>query len=65
MQLTFEKRHFVQFLYRVSKIIQEMKKSLLKTVDEKEKFKSSFDWNKMTIQDEAVWKEIFKVINND
>ena len=29
MQLTFEKRHFVQFLYRVSKIIQEMKKSLL------------------------------------
>ena len=44
---------------------KKMKKSLLKTVDEKEKFKSSFDWNKMTIQDEAVWKEIFKVINND
>ena len=33
------------------------KKGLKK--DEKEKFVASFDWDKMTAQDEAVWNEIF------
>jgi hypothetical protein len=33
------------------------KKGLKK--DEKEKFVASFDWDKMTEQDEAVWNEIF------
>lgn len=30
----------------------------LKTPEEKEKFKNSFDWDKMTAQDEKVWKKI-------
>ena len=30
------------------------------TAEEKFIFKSSFDWEKMTIQDELVWEEIYK-----
>ena len=30
------------------------------TKEEKEKFVSSFDWDKMTVQDEAVWNKIFE-----
>ena len=30
----------------------------------KEKFKNSFDWNKMTEQDLSVWEEIIKVLKD-
>jgi hypothetical protein len=29
------------------------------TGEAKKAFVASFDWNQMTVQDEAVWKEIF------
>lgn len=35
----------------------------LKTDEDREKFVQSFDWNKMTEQDEAVWQEIFKTLD--
>ncbi len=31
----------------------------LKTAEEKEAFKNSFDWERMTAQDDAVWEKIF------
>ena len=42
-----------------------MKKNMLKNVEEKEQFKKSFDWNRMTMQDKFVWDEIFKVLDNE
>ncbi len=46
-----------------SLLTKKTKKKELETKEEKEKFKESFDWNKMTQQDEKVWKEIFKVLD--
>ncbi len=34
----------------------------LKTAEEKEKFKNSFDWDRMTKQDDSVWNEIFEFL---
>ena len=34
------------------------------TKEDKELFVASFDWNSMTLQDEAVWKEIFEHLDN-
>ncbi len=34
----------------------------LKTADEKEAFKNSFDWERMTKQDDAVWAKIFEFL---
>jgi len=42
-----------------------MKKKMLQTEEEKKKFIERFDWDKMTKQDELVWKQIFKVLEND
>ncbi len=40
-----------------------MKKALkLKTTDEKEQFKNSFDWDKMTQQDEKVWNNVIEFL---
>lgn len=39
-----------------------MKKGLLKTESDKQAFKNSYDWNRMTAQDEAVWDLIFKTL---
>ena len=36
------------------------KKKLLVTKEQKEAFKASYDWHRMTAQDDAVWAEIFK-----
>ena len=41
---------------------QAVKKKLLQTQDQKENFKNSFDWDKITKQDEKVWKKIFEVL---
>lgn len=37
-----------------------MRKKLLKTEEDKINFKARFDWDKMTVQDENVWKRIFE-----
>lgn len=39
---------------------KQTKHKLLETTEQKEKFVSSFDWNKMTEQDEEVWSLILK-----
>lgn len=39
-------------------LTKKMKKKELESEKEKEKFKKSFDWYRMTEQDEKVWKEI-------
>lgn len=39
-----------------------LKNNLLETDEQKESFKKKYDWNKMTGQDETVWKEIFKYL---
>ena len=40
------------------------KENKLSTVEEKQAFKNSFDWYKMTAQDEIIWQEIFNVLDN-
>ena len=42
-----------------------LKKNLLKKVGDKEKFKNSFNWFKMTQQDFNIWKEVFRVLDNE
>ena len=41
-----------------------LKENKLNTTEEKEAFKASFDWNKMTKQDEKVWEVIFDFLDN-
>ncbi len=52
----------------LSKMTAEMtegiKKKSFKTPDDAEKFRTSWDWNKITEQDEAVWNKIFGFIEN-
>ena len=43
-------------------LTKKMKKKELESTEEKEKFKKSFDWHRMTCQDEKVWKEILKFL---
>jgi hypothetical protein len=42
-----------------------LKKNLLKKVGDKEKFKNSYNWFKMTQQDFNIWKEVFRVLDNE
>lgn len=39
------------------------KKGLLKTPDQQKEFMQQYDWKRMTMQDEAVWEEILKTLN--
>lgn len=39
------------------------KKKLLETEEQKEAFRASFDWHRMTEQDSAVWQEIFRTLD--
>ncbi|MBO5981565.1 MAG: alpha/beta fold hydrolase [Clostridia bacterium] len=39
-----------------------VKKKLLQTKEQKEEFKNSFNWDKITEQDKKVWKKIFEVL---
>lgn len=39
------------------------KKKLLQTPEQKMAFKNSWDWHRMTMQDETVWEEIFKTLD--
>ncbi len=43
-------------------LTKKTKKKELETKKEKDAFKKSFDWYRMTEQDEKVWKEIFKFL---
>ncbi len=45
-------------------LTRKTKKKQLETKEEKENFKKSFDWHKMTEQDEKVWKEILTFLEN-
>ncbi len=40
-----------------------IKKKLLNTEEDKKAFVESFDWDKITEQDEKVWKEIFNILD--
>jgi hypothetical protein len=40
------------------------KKKSLKTTEQKKDFVDSFDWQRMTAQDENVWQKIFEVLDN-
>ena len=35
----------------------------LQTAEQKEIFKNSFDWDKITEQDQKVWEKIFETLN--
>ncbi len=39
-----------------------VKKNLLQTKEQKEEFKNSFNWDKITEQDEKVWEKIFEAL---
>ncbi len=56
----------VKLLSDMSAELQKgMKKKLFKTPEDCERFRSSWNWIKMTEQDEKVWKKIFKFIEGD
>ena len=40
-----------------------LKKKQLTTAEQKTAFKNSYDWNRMTEQDDAVWNMIFEVLD--
>ena len=40
-----------------------MKKKQLVTAEQKEAFKKQYDWNRMTVQDDAVWSMIFETLD--
>ncbi len=42
-----------------------LKKNKLNTIEEKENFINSYDWNQMTTQDMTVWNKIFLVLDNE
>lgn len=50
----------VSYLSELSEKLKKVKN--LKTEQEKEQFKNSFDWNKMTEQDEEVWNQILEFL---
>lgn len=56
------KGHNPNYTYDAVELISQMtcalKKRIPQTSEEKERFKNSFDWDKMTSQDEAVWNKI-------
>ena len=43
--------------------VYKKKKKLLKTKEQKEAFKASYDWHRMTAQDDEVWKRIFDFLD--
>ena len=50
-----------QYVAQKNKLLRRGK---LKDADEKAKFVASFDWNRMTAQDESVWAEIFNHLDS-
>ena len=54
----------VKLLGKFSSERTELLKNKKATKEDKEKFVASFDWNAMTVQDEAVWNAIFEHLNS-
>ena len=50
-----------EFFNKYKKALKENK---LATPEQRSEFKASFDWDKMTVQDETVWNEIFTFLDN-
>ncbi len=44
-------------------LTKKTKKKELETEEQKASFRKSFDWHRMTTQDERVWKEIFRTLD--
>ncbi len=54
----------VQYLAKYSADVKKQsKKKLLETEEQKSAFRASYDWKRMTEQDEAVWQEIFRTLD--
>ena len=54
----------VAYLTQYTRVLAvNTKKKLLETEAQKKAFRDSWDWNRMTAQDEAVWSEIFKTLD--
>jgi hypothetical protein len=49
----------VKYLGEFSALRAKLLKNKKATDEEKARFVASFDWHRMTAQDEEVWKEIF------
>ena len=54
-------KYLAEYMKRMTK---DMREGRLRTEEAKSRFVSSFDWNRMTAQDEEVWEEIFNCLNN-
>lgn len=52
----------VKYLGEYSSAVARQGKKL-KTKEQKKAFRNSWDWNRMTAQDESVWAEIFKTLD--
>lgn len=54
----------VRYLGEYTAAVQKQtKKKLLQTDTQKKAFRDSFDWHRMTVQDEALWEEVFKTLD--
>ena len=69
--LVQNKGHNPNYTENAVKLLEKFKKDRAKfakkkntTKDEKQQFLKSFEWHKMTEQDEAVWQEIFAHLDN-
>ena len=47
-----------------AQLTRKLKKKELVTPEQKKAFVESFDWDRMTAQDETVWEKIFAVLDN-
>lgn len=69
--LVSEKGHNPNYTHDAVKYLAEYgaelarleKKKLLETEEQKKAFRDSFDWHRMTQQDDAVWQEIFRTLD--
>lgn len=54
----------VKYLAEFSAVhAKQAKKKLLETPEQQKAFRESWDWDRMTAQDEAVWEEIFQTLD--
>ncbi|MBR3704187.1 MAG: alpha/beta fold hydrolase [Oscillospiraceae bacterium] len=53
--------HLAEYTTKLAKLD---KKKLLETNAQKKAFRASFDWRRMTAQDDAVWQEIFRTLDS-
>lgn len=59
---TFDAVNYKKDFYQ--KFKEAKKENRLNSLEEKQSFKDSFDWYKMTCQDTQIWEEIFNVLDN-